>query len=242
LQAIDTDLTLDRTTTHSISGRFLSEQHSSIAQVVQRVVRRSDGNEQKETQVFVNGKQLFRRGRIEDTEARIWTSAFDVPVKKITVPVGPGTVEGTIGVRGNINLDLELNPSRSNSPEAQFVLNFKPQMLADGYVSAQTAPTNVGDAGIEGAITLAKDTLEINGVAGLARSLKLDVKEITVDNLFEGFAGRLFAYANVTVPGKKANDDKNKKRFEKEFYAWSGVKVQQRIYEYKAPTPQPPTE
>lgn len=227
-----------RTTSHAISGRFLNAQSSSIAQVIQRVVLNENGLEQKETQVYINGKQLFRRGRVDDTEARIWTTAFDIPLKDITVPVGPGSVQAKIGIRGNVHLDLELNPSRSANPRPQFNLNFKPQILADGYISTATTPTNVGEAGVQGAITLAKNTLEVNGEAALVRGMKVEVKQATVDNTFEGFNGRIVAYANITVPGKKA-DGSNKKRFEKELYSWEGIKVAQRIFEYKAPIPQP---
>lgn len=229
----------ERTTTHSMSGRLLDSQLPSLASVVQRVVRLDDGSEQKETQIFVNGKQVFRRGRIDDQEARIWNTAFDVPFKNITIPVGPGSIEAKVGVRGTVNLDLELSPTPSNSAAPQFSLNFKPQILADGYLSAASSPTSVGDAGVEGAITLAKNTLDINGAAGLVRGFKIEVKEVTVDNLFEGFNGRIFGYANVTLPGKK-DAAPNKKKFEKEFYSWKGVKVEQRLFEYKAPAPQPP--
>jgi hypothetical protein len=235
----DTEIEFDRTTSHSVSGRFLSAQSPSIAQIVQRVVHMNDGTEQKETQIYVNGKQVFRRGRIDEQEGRIWSTAFDVPFKSITVPVGPATLEAKIGVRGSVNLDLELNPGRSNAAAPEYSMAFKPHVLADGYVTTKTSPTNVGDAGLEGAITLTKNTLDINGVAALTRGFKIEVKEITVDNLFEGFNGRIFGYANVTIPGKKGSDG-NKKRFEKEFYSWNGVKVEQRIYEYKAPVPQPP--
>ncbi|MBM3381204.1 MAG: hypothetical protein FJY29_02060 [Betaproteobacteria bacterium] len=228
----------DRTTMHSVSGRLLDAQAPSLASVVQRVVRLEDGSEQRETQIYVNGKQVFRRGRIDDQEARIWNTAFDVPLKNITIPVGPGSIDAKVGIRGTVNLDLELAPTPSNSAAPQFSLNFKPQILADGYLSAASSPTSVGDAGIEGAITLAKNTLDVKGAAALARGFKIEVKEVTVDNLFEGFNGRIFGYANVTIPGKK-DSTPNKKKFEKEFYSWNGVKVEQRLYEYKSPAPQP---
>lgn len=239
LSSDDAGVELDRTTSHVVSGRFLNAESPSIAQIVQRAVRMNDGTERKETQIYVNGKQVFRRGRIDEQEGRIWSTAFDVPFKSITVPVGPATLEAKIGVRGSVNLDLELNPGRSNAAAPEYSMAFKPHILADGYVTTMTSPTNVGDAGLEGAITLTKNTLDVNGVAALTRGFKIEVKEITVDNLFEGFNGRIFGYANVTIPGKKASDG-NKKRFEKEFYSWNGVKVEQRIYEYKAPVPQPP--
>jgi hypothetical protein len=234
----DIGVGFDRTTTHSVSGRLLNAQAPSLASIIQRVVRIEDGSEQRETQIFVNGKQIFRRGRIDDLEARIWNTSFDVPFKNVTIPVGPGSIDAKIGIRGSVNLDLELNPTPSNAAAPQFNLNFKPQILADGYLSAASTPTSVGDAGVEGAITLANNTLKINGAAGLARGLKVEVKEVTVDNLFEGFSGRIFGYANVTMPGKK-DATPNKKKFEKEFYSWNGVKVEQRLYEYKAPAPQP---
>lgn len=236
----EAEVELDQTTSHMVSGRFLSAESPSIAQIVQRAVRMKDGTEQKETQIYVNGKQIFRRGRIDEREGRVWSTAFDVPFKSITVPIGPATLEAKVGVRGSVTLDLELNPGSSNSAAPEYSMGFKPHILADGYVTTKTSPTNVGDAGLEGAITLAKNTLNINGVAALTRGFKIEVKELIVDNLFEGFNGRLFGYANVTIPGKKASDG-NKKRFEKEFYSWNGVKVEQRIYEYKAPVLQPST-
>jgi hypothetical protein len=228
---------LERTTQHSLSGRYLDTQHPSLAQVVQRVVRNKNGDDQKEILIYVNGRQVFRRGRADSNEARVWKNAFDVPLKSITIPVGPGSVEAKLGIRGTVELDLELNPVASDKPEPQFALEFKPHVTADGYVLGATTPTNVGDAGIEGAITLADNTLNVKGSAALARAFKLEVKALTVDNIFAGFDGRIVAYANVNAPGNGSSKF-SKKRFEKEFYAWDGVKVEQRLYEYKAPSPQ----
>ncbi|MEY4065491.1 MAG: hypothetical protein RIR26_1699, partial [Pseudomonadota bacterium] len=185
--------------------------------------------------IYVDGRQVFRRGRVDSNEARIWKNAFDVPVKSITIPIGPGAVEAKLGVRGAVEIDLELNPVATDAPEPQFALEFKPHVTADGYVSGATTPTNVGDAGIEGAITLADNTLNIKGTAALARAFKLEVKTLTVDNIFAGFDGRIFAYANVNAPGNGSGRFQ-KKRFEKEFYSWNGVKVEQRLYEYKTPS------
>jgi|GEM_PF-669885 len=228
----------DRTTVHQAGGSFMDRDAPAIAQVIQRIVRVSDGSEQKETQIYINGRQIFRRGNVDTTEARIWTTAFDIPLKEITLPIGPASVEAKLGIRGQVNLDLELNPSNTGSAAPQFSLNFKPQIVADGYVATSTSPTNIGDAGIEGAITLTNDTLNVNGLAALRRNLRVEMKEITVDNIFEGFAGRVYGYANVALPGR-GNAGGQTKRFEKEFYAWNGVKAETRLYQYKAPTPQP---
>lgn len=233
----------ERTTTHTLQGRFLDANAPSIAQFVQRIVRDENGQEQKETQVYINGRQVFRRGRADSQEARIWKTAFDVPLKSVTIPVGPGSVDAKIGIRGGVNLDLEMNPSRGGNGLNQISLDFRPQILADAYVSGATTPTNVGDAGIEGAITLADDTLKIVGTAALSRAKFIDLRQIVIDNTFAGFNGRIAGYANVKLPTRNSGSS-DTKRFEKEFYKWDGIKVETRLYEYdadqKQPQPQPP--
>ncbi|MEY2988855.1 MAG: hypothetical protein RJB13_2376 [Pseudomonadota bacterium] len=229
----------ERTTTHSVSGRFLHSPVNRIAQVTQRVVKQAGSSEKRETAVYINGVQVFRRGDLDRAEAKIWETSFDIPVREVTIPIGPGTIDAKIGLRGKVQLDLDLSPDRSaRGLVPDLALNFKPLVEADGYISAATSPTNVGDAGIEGAIQLCKNTLDINGTAKLNRGFKVEFKKLTVDNLFEGFSGKIKGYTNVTLPGKK-DDDKSKKRFEKEFYSWDGVKIAQRLYEYDADTPTP---
>jgi len=229
----------ERTTTHSVSGRFLRSPVNRVARVTQRVVKSVGGSEKRETAVYINGVQVFRRGDIDQAEAKVWETAFDIPVREVTVPIGPGSIDAKIGLRGKVQIDLGLNPDRSSRGLIpNLVLNFKPLIEADGYVSAATTPTNVGDAGIEGAIQLCKNTLDIQGTAKMNRSFKVEFKKLTVDNLFEGFSGKIKGYTNVTLPGKK-NDDSAKKRFEKEFYSWEGVKIAQRLYEYDADAPSP---
>lgn len=232
-------VSFERTTTHSVEGRFMSADQPSIAQFMQRVVRNELGEEQRETQIYINGRQVFRRGRADPQEARIWKTAFDVPLKSITVPVGPGSIDAKLGIRGGVNLDLNMSPVTGSNNGPQIALDFKPQVLADGYVSGATSPTNVGDAGFEGAITLTDNTLKIVGTAALSRAKLVDLKEVTVDNTFAGFNGRLVGFVNVKTP-KRNSDGKDTKRFEKEFYKWDGIKVEKRLYEYKAPQPQPP--
>jgi hypothetical protein len=229
----------ERTTTHSVSGRFLHSPVNRVAQVTQRVLKTASGLEKSETAVYINGVQVFRRGNIDRIEAKVWETAFDIPVREVTVPIGPGSIDAKIGLRGKVQLDLDLSPDRnSRSVLPDLVLNFKPLIVADGYISAATTPTSVGDAGIEGALQLCKNTLDINGTAKMNRSFKVEFKKLTVDNLFEGFSGKIKGYTNVTLPGKK-DDDKSKKRFEKEFYSWDGVKIAQRLYEYDADKPDP---
>lgn len=229
----------ERSTTHSVSGRVLQSPVSRVAQITQRVVKSSEGSEKRETTVYINGVQVFRRGGHDLREAKIWETSFDIPVREVTIPVGPGSIDAKIGLRGKVQLDLDLSPDRSSRGLVpDLVLNFKPFIEADGYVSAATTPTSVGDAGIQGAIQLCKNTLDINGTAKMNRSFKIEFKKLTVDNLFEGFSGKITGYTNVMLPGKKT-DDKNKKRFEKEFYSWNGVKIAQRLYEYDAETPKP---
>lgn len=228
----------ERTTSHTLQGRFLDANAPSIAQFVQRISRDENGLEQRETQVYINGRQVFRRGRGDSQEARIWKTAFDVPIKSVTIPVGPGSVDAKIGIRGGVNLDLEMNPSRGGNGLNQISLDFRPQILADAYVTGATTPTNVGDAGIEGAITLADDTLKIVGTAALSRAKFIDLRQIVVDNVFAGFNGRIAGYVNVKTPSRNAGDS-DKKRFEKEFYKWDGIKVETRLYEYNADQQQP---
>jgi hypothetical protein len=235
---IGSEITLDRTTTQSVEGRFLDAKSPSIAQFVQRVVRSESGEEQRETQVYINGRQVFRRGRVDSQEVRVWKTAFDVPVKSVTIPVGPGSVDAKLGIRGGVNLDLELNPTTGPNATPQIALDFKPQIIADGYISGATTPTNIGEAGIEGAITLADNTLKVNGTAAVSLAKGIDLRQLTVDNVFAGFNGRVYGYASIKMPGRNA-DGKDNKRFEKEFYKWDGIKVENRIYEYKAPEPQP---
>lgn len=227
-----------RTTTHIVSGRLFDAQSPSIAQFIQRVGHDAAGEEFRETQVFIHGRQIFRHGRSDSQEARIWKTAFDVPLKSITLPVGPGSIEAKLGIRGGVNLDLDLAPAAGNRAAPQLSLNFKPQVVVDGYASAMTTPTNIGDAGFEGAINLADNTLKINGTAALKFPKFVDLKEATIDNIFAGFSGRIVGFANVKMPSKNA-DGSDKKKFEKEFYKWDGIKVEQRLYEYKAPEPQP---
>lgn len=234
----DTGIILDRTTTHSLEGRFLDGKSPNIAQFVQRVVRSESGEEQRETQVYINGRQVFRRGRVDSQEVRVWKTAFDVPVKSVTIPVGPVSLEAKLGIRGGVNLDLELNPTTGPNATPQIALDFKPQIIADGYVSGATTPTNIGEAGIEGAITLADDTLKVNGTAAVSLAKGIDLRQVTVDNVFAGFNGRVYGYASIKMPGRNA-DGKDSKRFEKEFYKWDGIKVENRLYEYKAQQPQP---
>lgn len=230
---------IERNTTHTVSGRFLNSAPTSIAQVTQRVVTADDGHERKELAVFINGVQVFRRGRADQHEARLWETSFDIPVKQVTLPVGPGSIDAKIGVRGQVNLDMELAPDKnSRGLIPDLALNFKPQIEADGYMSAATTPTNVGDAGIEGAIRLCKNTLDVNGTAALTRGFKMQINKLTIDNSFEGFDGKVVGYTNVAIPGKKRDENSNK-RFEKEFYSWKGIKVEQRLYEYDSQKPQP---
>ncbi len=229
----------ERITTHKVAGRFLDAQSPAIAQFIQRIVKDESGEEFRETMVYINGRQVFRRGRSDAQEARIWKTAFDVPLKNITVPVGPGSIDAKLGIRGGVNLDLDMTPSKGTGIAPQISLDFKPQVIADGYVSAMTTPTNIGEAGFEGAITLADNTLKILGTATLSLSKFVDLKQATVDNIFAGFSGKIVGYANVKMPSKKA-DDSGKKKFEKEFYKWDGIRIEQRLYEYKAPEPQPP--
>lgn len=229
----------ERMTTHTVAGRLFKSPTGQIAQVTQRVVKSAQGEERKESAVFINGVQVFRSGRTDHQEARVWETAFDVPLREVTVPIGPGSIEAKLGIRGRVILDMGLGADRSPSRLVpDIALNFKPQVIADGYVSAATTPTNVGDAGIEGALQLCKNTLDINGTAQLNRKFKIDLKKLTVDNTFEGFTGKIYGYTNVKLPGSK-NDDSSHRRFEKEFYSWGGVKFEQRLYEYEAEAPNP---
>lgn len=237
-QTSENNWSFERTTTHSLEGRFLDASSPSIGHFIHRVVRNDLGEERGEIQVYINGRQVFRHGRADSQEARVWKTAFDVPLKNITIPVGPGSLDAKIGIRGGVNLDLDLSPVNGSKSAPQMALDFKPQILADGYLSAATTPTNVGEAGLEGAITLADNTLKIVGTAALSRTKFVDVKQLTVDNIFAGFNGRIYGFVDVKVPGRNAADP-NKKHFEKEFYKWDGIKVENRLYEYKAP--QPPT-
>jgi hypothetical protein len=230
--------TYSRTTTHTVSGRLFDAHSPSIAQFVQSVGRDAAGEEFRETQVYINGRQIFRHGRSDNQEARIWKTAFDVPLKSITVPVGPGSIDAKLGIRGGVNLDLDIAPSAGNRANPQISLNFKPQVVVDGYVTAMTTPTNIGDAGFEGAINLADNTLKINGTAAISFPKFVDLKEATIDNVFAGFSGKIVGFANIKMPSKNS-DGSDKKKFEKEFYKWDGIKVEQRLYEYKAPEPQP---
>jgi hypothetical protein len=228
----------DRTTLHNLEGRFVDDKIRSIAQVIQRIVRTPTGQEQRETQVYVDGRQIFRRGRIDAQEARVWSTAFDVPIKEVTLPIGPASINAKVGLRGKVNIDLELNPVSSTASVPQFALDFMPQVVADGYVTAESTPTNVGDAGIEGAITLADNTLKVSGTAAISFSKGIELKQATVDNIFAGFNGRVSGFVNVKIPSR-SGDNGNMKHFEKEFYRWDGVRVEKRLYEYKPNSPVP---
>lgn len=230
----------ERMTTHSVTGRLFQSPTTQIAQIKQRVVKSADGEERKESAVFIKGVQVFRNGRADHQEVRVLETAFDVPLREVSVPVGPGSIEAKLGVRGRVILDMGLGTDRTPSnllPDLAF--NFKPQVIADGYISAATTPTNVGDAGIEGALQLCKNTLDVQGTAQLNRKFKFELKKLTVDNVFEAFTGKIYGYTNVKLPGSK-NDDNSHRRFEKEFFSWGGVKFEQRLYEFeaKAPTPE----
>lgn len=233
-----TDSSFARTTTHAVSGRLFDAQSPSIAQFVQSVGRDASGEEFRETQVYINGRQIFRHGRGDAQEARVWKTAFDVPLKSITIPVGPGSIEAKVGIRGGVNLDLDLGPASGNRTSPQLSLNFKPQVIVDGYATAMTTPTNIGEAGFEGAINLTDNTLKIAGTAAISFPKFVDLKEATIDNVFAGFSGKLVGFAKIKMPSKN-DDGSDGKKFEKEFYKWDGIKVEQRLYEYKAPEPQP---
>ena len=111
----------------------------------------------------------------------------------------------------------------------------EPSLDATGIVTGGV-DASIGRAGVGGDIQLVNDKLTVSGSIALAPGTGIFLEYISIDNVIDALAGRLYAYAEILVPTAKRGIFAQlfkQTRWEKELYAWKGYHAEGNIYRYE---------
>lgn len=166
--------------------------------------------------VYNIDEQVPQQWKKTDTFSK--SAKAEVPFK---VPLGPINVSGAVGITGSVGVEYEVTVNRSG---------------VEGTVSPFVNVKGYGEAGVDlwicgggvgASLTVADARMDLSASANLTynnSSKKWQLKnEFNIGYELEFLSGRIYTYAFVYVP-KWGLPPWTEKRFEHEFFDWSGYK------------------
>ncbi len=145
-------------------------------------------------------------------------ASYGVPFR---VPVGPISVKGEVGVTGTVGFRYDVSLSRSGLSATG-----TPFANVTGYGEAGV-DILVAGAGVGASITVCNAEVDLSNNMTIKWSgNKLNLQDdFSVDYDVHFLDGRMYCYAYVVVPNFSITNPFVKKRFEHNFFKWSGYQL-----------------